>query len=216
MGADDLQRDRAEMKLLIAAALVATSAIALAGPTGLNMVPTADTLGHRNAAYNYFANGTEHGVSKRYTHVQGLQIGLGDRFEFGVDNDFAKVWDWNAKVKVWESADASQAASFGVLRATGSNSDSYLALRQDFDAGRLHFGVSSFNSGTMMAGWDMPLGPGVLMADTSTGANGFWSVGWFQTVQADWGLSLTAAIVVPYDSSQPVSHFAGLFWNRAF
>jgi hypothetical protein len=204
------------MKLLIAAALAATSAIALAGPTGLNMVPTSDTLGHRQAAYTYFANGTEHSVTKRYTHVHGIQVGMGDRFEFGFDNDFAKAWDWNAKVKLWESADASQAASFGVMRATSPGTDSYLALRQDFDAGRLHFGVSSFNAGTLMAGWDMPLGPGVLMADTSTGAAGFWSVGYYQTVQADWGLGLSAAVIVPYDSSQPTNHFFGLTWQRAF
>ncbi len=195
--------------------LFAASA-AMAGPTGLNVMPTTDVLGHRQAFYSYFANGTERNVDKRYTHLQGLQVGAFDRFEFGVDNDFAKDWAWNAKALLWESEDADQAVAFGAVRLNQPTADSYLAVRQDFEAGRLHAGVASFNDGTLMLGWDMPLAEGSLMLDAITGTNGAWSFGYSRAILPEWGISAAAAVIVPFRESDPINHFFSLTWQRAF
>jgi hypothetical protein len=182
----------------------------------LNVIPTSDVLGHRQAFYSYYLKGTERRIDERYRHAQGLQVGLFDRIEFGFDHDFAKDWAWNAKALLWESNDASQAVSFGALRLNQASADGYLAVRQDFEAGRLHAGVSSFKDGTLMFGWDMPLAEGSLMLDAATGANGSRTVGWFRPLLPEWGISASAAVIVPFRSGEPVNHYFSLAWQRAF
>lgn len=145
-------------------ALAAIATGAQAGPTALNVMPIADTLKHREAFWTYSLNGTESRVSKKYTHWQGLQLGLFDRLELGFDNDFGHANMLNLKVNVLDGSQKfakGLALSGGWTNVQGEANSPYVVGRFDVAGLRLHGGY--WRQGDLdqaMVGVDKNLGKG--------------------------------------------------------
>lgn len=141
---------------------VALAGSALAGPTMLITIPIADILGNREFAYTYGISGTESKIDSRWYHAQGLAVGFYDRFEFGLDEDFAGSTSLHFRLKLIEDPkDAKWAVSLGF---NGWNMDdetaatSHICGRYDFSGFRLHGGLTkSFDGTRPFIGLDGPI-----------------------------------------------------------
>ena len=139
--------------------VAALSGLAMAGPTGLSNIPTADILRHREMLLAYGASGTERHIDKSIGHYSGLQLGLFDRLELGIDNDFMGSTVSNAKLLLWESPNEGRSAvSIGVQNwATDNTADHYIVGRYDMPSFRLHLGAMRTDRWLVFAGIDFPV-----------------------------------------------------------
>jgi len=122
-------------------ALIATGAAvgaALAAPTGLNVIPTADILAEREVVVGYQLDGVRLSDTD-CNHWALLQIGLTDRFEVGVDRCFCgEVGTFgNAKLLLFREAEHHPALAVGVLGLSeGASGEPYAVASADAGGGR--------------------------------------------------------------------------------
>jgi hypothetical protein len=131
--------------------LLAASWSALASPTGLNKIPTADTTGHRTLVFQEY---TTFGAHRPPEHTAGFKMGLqpwGQKFEWGLDGHLAPgdagpaAFQVKYAVEPWEKLPTLGLGSAN-LAVTSEDRDrsgqpfSYAVLSHDFHFLRLHAG----------------------------------------------------------------------------
>ncbi|MDI9641455.1 hypothetical protein QPK87_07270 [Kamptonema cortianum] len=189
--------------------VAAFSTIALAGPTGLSNIPTADILRHREMLLAYGSSGTERHIDKSVGHYIGLQLGLFDRLEFGLDNDFLGSSVTNAKLLLWESPDEGRSAlSIGIRNwATDNTAEYYIVGRYDMPGHRLHLGAMRTDRWLIIAGVDFPVNDqwSASLDFTSGPSSSTW-LGLDYAIPSISGLNITFMAGVPAVKSE------GLQW----
>ncbi|MGV3618646.1 MAG: hypothetical protein ACO1SV_25260 [Fimbriimonas sp.] len=197
------------MKTLLTLALLAATSAAMASETFLISIPVADILGDREAYAMAYAYGNERNVSRgAYAFGQGLELGLGDRIEFGYDNDFLGSTLLNAKLQIASGETWALSAGFNGAVPGGRTSNQYLVGRLDFSDFRLHAGILKNDRNRLMLGIDGDLGGGwSYMADFVSGPGSATWVG----VNAPLGnLCLTVAGGLPGRRSDGIQHMVSL------
>jgi hypothetical protein len=197
------------MKTLLTLALFATTSAAMASETFLISIPIADILGNREAYAMAYAYGNERNISRgAYTFGQGVELGLGDRIEFGYDNDFLGSTLLNAKLQIVSEEMWALSAGFNGVTPGGRAPNQYLVGRIDFSAFRFHAGILKNDRHRLMLGVDGDLGGGwSYMADFISGPGSATWVG----INAPLGnLCLTVAGGVPSRRSDGIQHMVSL------
>lgn len=196
------------MKPLLTLIAIGTVAAASASETFLISMPVADILGHREASAMLCAFGIERQVSRGYVWGQGIELGLGDRIEFGYDNDCLGATALNGKFML--AAGDAWAVSVGFNGATpgGPVTNHYLVGRIDLPGFRLHAGVLRNDRPRLMIGIDRDLGRGwSYMVDHVSGPG---SCTWFGLNAPVGPLCLTLAGGVPGRRQDGVQHMVSL------
>lgn len=185
------------------AACVGTTGVVWAGPTGLNAMPTADVMGHREILVTYAFSGTERKISKKVNHVNGLEAGLFDRIELGVDNDFANTTTWNLKILLLEGKDSTWAISGGYMNGYDRQVDSYVVGRYDLKNLRLHAGwMQNADGGHAMGGVDFPIfGSATGMVEYLDGPNPYGYVGINWEIPRLPGFAVMGTVCIPKKSA---------------
>lgn len=149
--------------LLTSLCLLALSLGALAAPSGLNNIPTADTAPHLVPVFQAY---TTFGADRKPDHTAGMKIGFGpwdkaafsSRFEASIDSHYAPdragppVFGVKYAVKPLEEGpdigigSANLAVNDGD-RARAGQPFSYAVLSQDFKVFRLHAGYGVQHQG---------------------------------------------------------------------
>ncbi len=159
--------------VVLAGLVIALAQCAYAAPTGLNVIPTADVLGHNEVALEY----ENEGVKLFGSHCEQwalLQIGLFDRLELGVDRCFGGEPGTfgNAKVLLQEEEHTRPAVAVGVQNlGEGESAQPYLALAKHAAGARLHLGaIRLHDEAAVMVGVEYELSHTVaLLIDHVTG-----------------------------------------------
>ena len=198
---------------------------AIAGPTGLYVIPIADVLGHRECSYGYTLSGNEKGVDPRYYHAHGLEVGLFDRMELGFDNDFQGSTSYNFKLLVLDDPKhARYALSVGGTGfGDGMTPGTFVAARYNFGEHRLHAGYWQAGDNRFVVGMDGPLvGMGKWCHGASYSAERLWGEGASTTlavyfpVKGVSGLSAGIGLTVPDDRASGVQHSVALTYGFKF
>ncbi len=168
-------------KAVVLAAVIALAQCAYAAPTGLNVMTTADLLGHNEVALEYQNDGVRL-FGDDCSHWALLQLGLLDRVELGVDRCFdgEQGTFGNAKVLLQEEDETRPAVAVGVQNlADGESAQPYLALAKDAAGARLHLGVIRLDDETeIMGGGEWGLAErATLILDHVTGTGSVSGVG---------------------------------------
>lgn len=164
------------IRLFIAGGLLFGASSAFAGPTGLNFMPIADMLGHREFSIEWYATGEK--GKKRWPSYNAGNVGIGDRLELGWDDDFLGETCLHAKVKLGEWCDGKYVVSGGYMSVKKPYSESYLVGRADMGWGNLHAGWLENGTSRGMFGVDVPVfGDYSLMAEHVSGREGSSWVG---------------------------------------
>lgn len=177
------------------------SCTAFAGPTALNVMPTASVLGHREVYLSYWGSGTERRISKEIIDGGAIQFGFGDRIEFGVDSDFDGVDTYNIKAVLFEDEKGKWALSGGYMALRKNESQSYLVGRYGLnDKTNLHVGWPENGKSRWMAGIDHALSDEVtLMADTISGKDSYTYVGFNAAMGWMRGFDVTVSGGIPHE-----------------
>ena len=141
---------------LVTLCLLALPLSALASPSGLNNIPTADTAPDLVPVIQEY---TTFGAGRKPDHAAGMKVGFGpwdkaafdSRFEAGVDGHFAPgdagpaVFQMKYALQPWKEGPAVSIGSANIAvnradRARSGQPFSYVVLSQDFKAFRLHAG----------------------------------------------------------------------------
>lgn len=196
------------MKLIPILMLLGTVAVAPASETFLISMPIADILGHREVSAMVYAYGSERQISRGYTWGQGLELGLGDRIEFGYDNDFLGSTALNGKLQLASGETWAVSTGFNGVTPGGPATNHYLVGRVDLPDFRLHLGVLRNDRHRLMVGIDGDLGGGwSYMADHVSGPGSYTWLG----VNAPLGpLCLTIAGGIPGHRADGVQHMVSL------
>jgi hypothetical protein len=198
---------------------VALAGSALAGPTMLITIPIADILGNREFAYTYGISGTESKIDSRWYHAQGMAVGFFDRFEFGLDEDFAGSTSLHFRLKLIEDPkDAKWAFSVGF---NGWNMDdetaatSHICGRYDFSGFRLHGGFTkSFDGTRPFIGLDGPIfGDWTWMLEHTGGPGSMTWGGLNVPVKGVNGLSVMGAVGLPERRSDGLQFSLSATWG---
>lgn len=196
-----MNRKRA-LTALLAGAL---SSAGLAGPTGLNFIPIADVLKHREVYLEYNSTCIEHHIDPTAYHFGAIQLGLFDRLEFGIDLGLDPKYHavWNAKARLLESKDGKAALSAGLWNCDDDYVEPYAVGMADLGWFRLHLGLTHDDATRMIAGADGPIGRHFgWMADYMSGTREqFWFGFGFNHPQIE-GLSLSLSAGVPLNKNQ--------------
>lgn len=194
-------------------------AIGFAGPTGLNFIPTADFLGHREVYFEYSYASNEKNIDPTIYHCGALQAGLWDRIEFGIDLGFDPKYHeiWNAKVKVAESKDGKAALAAGLWNCDEDYVEPYAVGMVDLGWSRVHLGATHGKATHLLAGLDRSLGRSfTAMADYMSGSSEqLWFGVGFDHPAVD-GLSITFSVGVPLNSSQGLQSVLAVGYARKF
>lgn len=126
-------------------AVLALPSLAAATETTLIAMPIADVLGHREGVWTLTANGHFERVKVLYSDTHGIELGLGDRIEFGYDNDFLGATVLNAKLQVGSGKNWAMAVGVNGFTPGGTSVGHYVVGRLDFASFRLHAGVMRDN-----------------------------------------------------------------------
>ena len=157
--------------LLPVLSFIALPLAALASPSGLNNIPTADTAPDLVPVIQAY---TTFGENRKPDHTAGMKIGFGpwdkaawnSRFEAGIDSHFAPdsagpaVFQVKYAVKPWEegpdlSIGSANLAVNSTDRARAGQPFSYGVLTHDFKQFRLHAGYGFQHRGnTALLGID--------------------------------------------------------------
>ncbi len=203
------------VKVSVAGALVAGSLVAAtpahATGSGLGFYPSTDVYG--DGVFHFDADTYSEDFTKNFGTSLGIEYGLGDKFEFGVDYGVSggatKVGEraaFNAKYKFLDGgADGISAAvgAWGVgKKSTGFANVGYLLGSKNFSFGRVHLGVAhSFGDEDILGddktsiavGYDKYITPKVQFAiDYYSGKNSYAGVQptlyYYINEKADFGL----------------------------
>jgi hypothetical protein len=195
------------MKLSFALACMILPGVALAGPTGLYLMPIADILKDRECCLTSAAQGQ----GRIYSKAGGLTLGVGDRFEAGFDQDLAGGSTYNIKLQMGECETGAVrgAISVGLANCTADACDPYIVGRLDFAGCRCHAGLwRTQGACRFMAGADFPLSPA--LSGSIEGLSGPDSQAWGMlnySVPKMEGLSLQLSLGL---TRQGVQHAIGL------
>lgn len=167
--------------VVLAGLAMALVQCAYAAPTGLNVMTTADVLGHNEVALEYQNDGVRL-FGDDCNHWALLQVGLFDRLELGVDRCFdgEEGTFGNAKVLLQEEGERRPAVAVGVQNlAEGESAQPYVAVAKDAAGARLHLGVIRLDDETeIMAGVEWGLAErATLILDHVTGTGSVSGVG---------------------------------------
>lgn len=167
-----------------AAALLASPA-ALACYSGLILIPTTDVTGDFIWAVDLQWQGYS-SLFKTDGFVFNTEIGVGERFEIGLDFDLGQEASdralVNAKYVFFKAKDGRLSAAFGVQSTTVDfRSSPYLVATRDWGVLRTHLGLQrtpGADRTDALAGVDRTFhGRWLLMADYTRGAGNFTSAG---------------------------------------
>lgn len=206
-------------RVLAAGALIGTSTLAMAGPTGCIIIPIADILRHREVTYGYSLGGTERNIDKSIWHSHCLTIGLFDRIEVGFDNDFLGTTTYNAKILLWETPETGQMAlSAGIQNWDGSSySEPYLVGRYDLPFCRVHVGALRDDRWRLIAGVDFPIfGDWTGAIDFRSGPGSQIWAGFSAPIPGIDGLSLDVYGGFPIERSEGIQYSIGVTYFFRF
>lgn len=188
-------------KWITIAGVGALATASYAGPTGLNFMPIADMLGHREAYLAYSGSGTERKISTKVDQSHGLTVGLFDVMEVGYDNDFEGTTVYNLKIAlanndVW-------GLSIGLMSLRKEESESYVVARYNVsDRVRFHGGWLENGQSRGMFGLDVALNDNfTFMADTVSGRDSSTYVGFNAVFPSFPGFDITVSAGIPHERS---------------
>jgi hypothetical protein len=169
------------LTVIVVVTLACAASAALAAPSGLNIITTADMVGAGGIALEY-ANDGPRLFGEDCNHWALLEVGVSNRVEVGVDRCFDGETGTfgNAKVLLQPEDEARPAVALGVQNvARGELAEPYLALSKDVNRARLHLGAIRLEGDVeAMAGVEWSLGePTALVLDHVTGADSASGVG---------------------------------------
>jgi hypothetical protein len=166
---------------------------------------------------DYSLNGTEGNIDKKVAHSIGLALGLFDRMELGLTNDF-EATTWDAKILIYESpTDGKIAVSAGFTNLDKGKADKYVVARHDFQAFRLHGGFYQNDRNRLMVGIDAPIGQDLtLMADFVSGPGSTAWVAFSGGFGSIEGLVWTVAGGAPMRRSEGYQYSVGLSYVVRF
>ncbi len=181
------------------ALLPVLNAIASAWPTGLNSIPIADVLGHRELYAFYGFSGTERNITKETIHTSSMQVGIGDRFEFGYDDDLRGFGEGNIKVNL--HSDKKCGLSAGLLSIGQGSAQKYVVGTYAIgESARVHAGWLHDGTNRWMAGYDMALGEnGTLMIDTISGRDSYFYIGFNWVLPNVKGFDVSISAGIPHE-----------------
>lgn len=189
------------------------AATALAGPTTLNVIPTADTLRHREVVLMHSVAGQQ-GL-ERHSHSYSGLVGVGDRLEVGFDADYAGGTTLNAKVRLLESKDGRYALAAGYMNFRKQTGDGYVVATGDMGSFRLHGGLLDDGQKRWMAGVDtVAFGDVTVMAEHVSGRGGMTYVGFAAPIKGVRGASFGAYVGWPNTRYEPQEY--GAFVSYGF
>ncbi len=161
--------------------LLTATTHALAAPSGLNLIPTADLLAPGELALEYQNDGVRlfDGDCNNWALVE---IGLTDRFEAGVDRCFdGETGTYgNIKFLLQPESEHQPAISLGVQNlASGDMAQPFLAFAKQVNGTRLHAGAIRLEGeAEAMLGLEIGLTePATLVLDHVTGADSASGIG---------------------------------------
>ncbi len=151
--------------------------------SGLTVIPTTDTVGHRHYGIEFQIDGSVQ-ESEADTNIINTEYGFTDRFEAGIDFDLSVAADpsllLNAKFVFAQRADGKQALAIGTTNiANDFKSSPYVVGMNDFGFARLHAGIMRIEGNNRwFAGADRAMNDRLtFMADYTYGDENFSSVG---------------------------------------
>jgi len=162
--------------------VAAIGAIGMCCCSGLLVIPTADTMPHGAYSAEIQADGVVEGIKTKAVLLNN-QMGLGGRFEFGVDLDPDRSSDSNAianaKCQVLSALSGRVMAAIGVSSVARSVRPApYAVTSTDLGVCRVHLGVMRVDgSDRCIAGFDKRFGKLTAMADYTSGDGGLCSLG---------------------------------------
>ncbi len=150
-------------KITLAGMLVTSAVAAHAYPTALGVIPVANILRHRETSWYYALTGVEQNVSKRWFHSAGVEVGILNQVEVGVDTNFLGQNAGNFKWMLFDNPKSFKnlTLSVGAMNIQGKNIDPYAIATYAVGPGRFHVGYWR-NSGVRrgMFGYDFGLSNG--------------------------------------------------------
>jgi hypothetical protein len=195
--------------LFIGLAAVIAPSIASA-QSGLVVMPIADVLRHREAAFELELTGNERNVSKGYEYANSLTMGLFDRMEVGYESDFLGAITANVKLLLFEDPHALPhcALSVGADNWRGKDVDPYAVARYDGRGYRLHGGLwRTMGSARAMLGLDCPAAIGLTASvECLCGRHGEAWTGLAYAPAFAPGFEAEIAVGIPFDHRQGVKH----------
>lgn len=159
----------------------------IAGPTTLNIVPTADILKSNVLRVSYEADGHDQPYCDDYTAYTFTEYGVGDKAELGIDfydiNGSNKS-RLNGKYLLFGEKDNHPAVAVGAMNI-GDNCKTrfYMVGTKSVNKYRFHLGAdTSGNEDAMMMGMEYSLNNTLtLMADYKSGIGNYHTLGlWWQ------------------------------------
>jgi len=195
-----------KIRILGTMALLAVAGISSAGVTALNQIPIADIIGHREAYLTYWAAGTERKISKEIVDGAAFEVGLFDRIELGVDNDFEGNNAYNIKLLLAEDVKEGKWA----LSAGYMGVDKDAKEKTPFAAGRwnmneklrLHAGWMKTDKNRWFAGADYALNEEwALLVDTVEGKDSYTMIGLYGPLKGLNGMDITLSGGIPHTRS---------------
>lgn len=188
-------------------------AMAMAGPTGLNLIPIADTVGPGECLFGVYSAGNKWDIAKRGNLWHCATIGLTDRIEIGYDNNLNATTYGNVKFRFAQGKN--YAISAGVMNfdfRTGLNAV-YVVGRYDMSNMRLHAGVYRDTVEHPIIGVDFAMKNGWTgMVEHFGGPSGSTWAGVFIPLPMK-GLGLTFSAGLPTDHHQPWQHTINLSYG---
>lgn len=204
---------------ILAAGALMVMPSASAAPLSLNLIPTADVLGHGELALEY-ENDAEPLLSSEGDQYLLVQVGLFGRMEVGVDRCFygAKATYGNLKFLVQAEGADEPAIALGVQNIVKhDDSQPYVTLAKHVNRTRLHLGaIQLYDETQAMAGIEFSLDDRVTLAvDCMAGDNGAAGLGGWIAITDNWYLSV-ARIISPTDDWDDYWQVVVSYYGTAF
>lgn len=198
------------MKSTVALGLIAFAKLSQAGPTGLNVMPTADLLRHREFKIAYSVSGNERHIDRSIGHGAGISAGLFDRVEIGIDDDLVGERKGHVKLLLAENDFGAVATGFSSWR--GDKVEPYVVGFAYAGPVRLHLGwwrTQKVDRG--LIGIDGELRKGLsAMVEHIAGPNAMTWAGFTYEVPGVKKLALTVSVGFPSVKADGIQHSLGL------
>ncbi|MEN6356694.1 MAG: hypothetical protein ABFD83_06365 [Armatimonadota bacterium] len=199
------------------AALFASIGAALSSPTGLNLIPTADTLPYGETSLGFSTTATRprmDGATKE--SLFETEFGIGEHFEFGVDravgaNAATLV---NGKYRLYDESRLTPAVAVGMQNiATNTGSMPFIAACKTLSVARVHFGtIKTGGTFRAMLGIEKYLSRLVtIQSDYMSGAGNWTTIGMVIGVPSGWNLN--AAWLIGNSDSSGNGYTIDLEWG---
>lgn len=189
---------------------------ALATPTALNVIPTAEVLTHGSANFEVQLYGGPTSSGYMFVNQFQTQLGVGGNLELEFDPSLgpSKGNYWNVKYGIYRETSRRPALAVGEFaNIPGSSSPFYVMAFKSFGASRLHAGsIYLGNAPQCMLGWEIGHGhPLVFQADYISGPGNYTSIG----VVINWrnGALLNVAQLIGNSSSAPNAYMVIVGWT---